>query len=254
MFTMHSTITFICVYNNISQLNFLLNRSLSNAGGGYPKLLINNINHKYSSCAEAYNRELQQHDNDLGDILVFLHQDIAFDNDDWLERIKIELQTNPNQILGFAGMSTRGRTISNLKYYHSKRFITATQLSEKTEVESLDECCFAMSKNLYNKIRFDEKTCGHWHLYAVDFCYEAYRTYRIKSYVLPESIYHKIDGTTGQTTDLHFLYTIWKITRKYHKDFSLIYTPCYIVSTNFMPCVMKIAKTLVRNIIKSMKR
>ncbi len=129
MFTMHSTITFICVYNNISQLNFLLNRSLSNAGGGYPKLLINNINHKYSSCAEAYNRELQQHDNDLGDILVFLHQDIAFDNDDWLERIKIELQTNPNQILGFAGNvhqranNFRSKILSFKEIHHSYTII-----------------------------------------------------------------------------------------------------------------------------------
>ncbi len=36
---MHSTITFICVYNNISQLNFLLNKSLSNVMGGVFKAL-----------------------------------------------------------------------------------------------------------------------------------------------------------------------------------------------------------------------
>ncbi len=248
---MDFTITLVCVYNDTSQFNALLNRSLQNIGwgGGNSTLLINNINRRYSSCAEAYNCELQQHGNELGDILVFLHQDIAFDNDDGLERIKTELQTNPDQILGFAGMPSGGRTISNLRYFSSKRFITASQLSEKTEVESLDECCFAMTRNLYDKIRFDERTCGHWHLYAVDFCYEARRRFGTKSYVLPESIYHKYDEG-GLQVDLHFLWTLWKMRTKYHRSVPMIYTPCYIVSTNFISFVTKIAKTLVRNIIK----
>lgn len=74
--------------------------------------------------------------------------------------------------------------------------LLSTQLKEKTEVESLDECCFAMTKKIYNKVRFDEETCSHWHLYAVDFCYEARRKIELKSYVIPELIYHKYDGTS----------------------------------------------------------
>jgi len=221
---------------------------------GGNSVLIDNRLGVYKSCAEAYNLELKKKDEILGDILIFCHQDIAFENKDFILRIINELNDNPNQILGFAGMPANGRTISNLRYLVSKQYITRTQLMVKTEVCSLDECCFAMTKELYKKIRFDEHTCTHWHLYAVDFCYDARRKLGVKSYVLPENIYHKYDGTKGLYTDGKFLYTIWRMTRKYYKDYTMIYTPCYIVSTSFIPCVTKIAKTLVRNIITSMKR
>lgn len=216
--------------------------------GGVKYLLINNTYSTYSSCAKAYNSELQQHNNDLGDILVFSHQDIAFDDSKWLERITIELLDNPNQILGFAGMPKTGRTVSNMRYQKTKDLITKTQLVEKTEVESLDECCFAMTKELYMKVRFDERTCNHWHLYAVDFCYEAKRKLGAKAYVLPEMIYHKCDETSGLHVDFHFLWTMWKITRKYKQDAQIV-TPCYTISTSPLRALTKIMRTIGKNII-----
>ena len=242
--------TLICVYNNEQQLNSMLVKSLRNSGGGKIKtLLIDNTCHKYHSCAEAYNSELQLHQAEVDDILVFLHQDIALDDDKWLQRIEQELTTNPNQLLGFAGMPTARHTVSNLRYHSTGEYITATQLTEKTEVESLDECCFAMTKKMYQQIKFDEKVCDHWHLYAVDFCYDARRRFGTKSYVLPESIYHKEDGSNGLTTDGHFLKTIWKMRQKYRNDYSMIYTPCYIMPTSPLPCIIKLGKTMVKNLL-----
>lgn len=75
---------------------------------------------------------MRKHRNELGEILIFLHQDIAFDDNIWLERIVRELADNPNQILGFAGMPKAGRTISNMRYLKTKQLITRTQLKEKT--------------------------------------------------------------------------------------------------------------------------
>lgn len=241
----------ICVYNNCKQMEDMLlkscNKALSEGGGNF--LLIDNQKGKYASCAEAYNKELKSRWNDLGDVLIFLHQDIAFDDDSFICRIEQELKTNPQQILGFAGMPRAGRTVSNLRYFSTKQFITCTQIKEKTEVESVDECCFAMTKNLYFKILFDEKTCSHWHLYAVDFCYQAKREFNISSYVLPESIYHKMDGSSGLSTDRHFLWTMFKMTRKYRNRFSTMYAPCYIVSTSLPKAMLKIGKTMLRNML-----
>lgn len=214
--------------------------------GGGGKLLIDNREGKYASCAKAYNAEIEQHWEELGDILVFLHQDIAFDDDVWLRRIETELSATPNQLLGFAGMLKAGRTVSNLRYHRTKEYITRAQVAEKTEVESLDECCFAMTKEMYRKIRFDEKTCHHWHLYAVDFCYDARRRLGAKSYVLPETIYHKEEAGSGLSTDRHFLRSIWRMRCKYRKDYPMINTPCYIMSTQLLLCLMKMGKTMAK--------
>lgn len=213
-------------------------------------ILIDNRNMKYQSCATAYNREIDNNINTIGDILIFLHQDIAFDDDRFQQRVIYELSENPNQIIGAAGMPTTGRTVSNLKYLYTKDYITATQLEDKTSVMSVDECCFAMTKELYLKLLFDEKTCDSWHLYAVDLCYAARRKFGVESYVLPETIYHKYDGTTGLNTDTSFLWTMWKLTRKYRYNFEIIYSPCYIVATNTIGAISKILRTTIRNIFK----
>ncbi len=250
---MHPTISYICVYNDEQQLNSLLLKSLININGGGVKLpdtlLVDNTSKQYHSCSEAYNKEICNHAQQLGDILIFVHQDISFDDDRFQQRIVKELSANPNQILGAAGMPVAGRTVSNLKYRRTGKYITATQLDEKTEVESVDECCFAMTKDLCLRQMFDEQTCSHWHLYAVDFCYEARRRFGVKSFVLPESIYHKMDGTSGLSTDYHFLWTIWKMTKKYRHDFKVIYTPCYIIDTHLSRTILKLLKSVGKRLI-----
>lgn len=250
---LNPNISLICVYNNKKQLDDMFCSSLIKISQleGVKYLLVNNTCRVYSSCANAYNSELQLHSDELNGILVFVHQDIAFDDSKWIERITEELCNNPNQILGFAGMLKTGKTVSNMRYQKTKELITSTQLSKKTEVESLDECCFAMTKELYMRVRFDEGTCDHWHLYAVDFCYEAKRKLGIKFYVLPEMIYHKYDGTSGLYVDSHFLWGMWKMTRKYCHDFAFIYTPCYITSTSWYIAILKLMRSLLRNIVKT---
>jgi hypothetical protein len=240
------------VFNNLAQLDDMLLRSLGRITPPdcvINKLLIDNTQRKYKSCAEAYNQELEQHWSELGSILVFCHQDIAFCNDAFfLARIVLELSSNPNQVLGFAGMPQGGRTVSNLQYLNTKQFITRTQVAEKTEVCSLDECCFAMTRDMYQQIRFDEVVCNHWHLYAADFCYAARRALNAKSYVLPEIIYHKYDGSSGLYVDNDFVRTMWKMTRKYHRDFATIDTSCYVVSTQLFPSLLELSKTYVKNL------
>jgi GT2 family glycosyltransferase len=209
-------------------------------------LLIDNTTHQYASCAAAYNTELAKHPGRPEDILVFLHQDIAFEDDGFLRRITAEFTQNPNQVLGFAGMPLSGRTVSNLKYYGNKKYITQTQVAEKQQVESLDECCFAMTRGLYERVRFDEATCFHWHLYAVDFCYAARLNQDAPSFVLPEVIYHKMDNSSGLTTDSYFLRTLARMRRKYQGRIEKIYTPCFIVSTRLLPFMVKMVKSTLK--------
>lgn len=241
-------VTFICCHNNNEELNSMLLPSFSMLDKSTCNIiLINAFKEGYKSAAEAYNKTIEKRKDEIGDILIFCHQDIAFDNITFLQNIISELTENPNQIIGFAGINTYGSVLSNLQYQESKQFITKNQTKEKTQVISLDECCFATSKTVYQKLKFDEYVCSHWHLYAVELCCNARRN-GIPSYVMPDVIYHK-KNNSGMYTDKYFLKSLWKLAKKYRKDFDRIYTPCYICSTNRFIAAVKIFRTSIKNLL-----
>lgn len=245
-------ISYICCYNNKEQLNSLLLPSMSklkvhfiseNNSSFHNLLLIDNRDGKYKSAASAFNEGIEAHSSQLGDILCFMHQDIAFDNALFQEELVSEFETDLNQIIGLCGKKQNDESYSNLRYYATKEFIVNHQISEKTEVECVDECCFAIPKKLFFKLMFDEVACYHWHLYAVDLCYNAKRRFGTKSFVAKTSIYHKMDGSSGLTIDHHFLSSLKKLTKKYRKDFKKIYAPCYTIWTNPFLAKCQIIKT-----------
>lgn len=255
-------ITYVCCYNNQQQLNEMLLRSdiiknslqlteQSQETNRQRGLLLIETKGRYCSAASALNTELGRHNNELGDILVFVHQDIVFDDCEFETTLIKEFEANPNQIIGLAGMLKTGKVVSNLKYFKNKQYIVRTQIIEKTQVASVDECCFAMPKTLWEKIRFDEKICAHWHLYAVNFCYESAQRLASESYVIPvNSVYHKETGGGGLFVDSHFLWSLWKMRCKYRNAVTIIHTPCYIVPTRMSSCCLRIFKTLIGNIVK----
>lgn len=213
----------------------------------YRHLLIDNRQGKYIGAAQAFNIELRAKGNTVGDYIVFCHQDIAFDDDTLWKRAEEEFRKNPNQLLGVAGMAKEGETISNLKYLDTNSYITRRQTDVKKEVETLDECCFIIPKHLFERLPFDEKVCPFWHLYAADYCYAVREKYDIRSYVLPEMIYHKESTLDGLYTDSKFLKSIWRLSRKYHRTNPIVYTPCYIIRTNPFWTVTKLSRTFLKN-------
>ena len=242
----------ICCWNDPKQLQELLLDSYSKVYGHGEKptlLLIDNSANKYKSAAEAFNTEYEAHQEELDDILIFLHQDIAFDDTSFFERIAHELSDNKQQIIGAAGMNKKGSVCSNLKYRDNNEYIVKQQINAKESVESVDECCFAIPKELFKRLKFDVKTCDHWHLYGVDYCYSA-KDDGILSYVIPESLYHKHNDTGGLITDLHFLRTMWKLVRKHGKKHSIIYAPCYIIETRIDKAFSKLMRTAVKKLLK----
>ena len=244
-------LTFICCYNNEEQFSSMLLPSINNLNipiCEIDSIFIDTKNPKYKfvkSAASAYNFVLNTYRETLGDILIFVHQDIAFDNSLFLQRIITELSTNPRQILGFAGVikDVNVKILSNLKYRRTNKFITGYQVENKEKVFSLDECCFALKKEWCLKILFDEIVCFHWHLYAVDLCYALKFNYGINSYVLPEIIYHKEDNSTGLYTDKYYFKSMWNLLKKYKSRTDIIYTTCFVCRTNLIFAFVKIIKT-----------
>ena len=185
---MINMVSFICCKNNDNEFNKLLLPSLKILDGKIDYNLF--VITEGKSAASSYNKCLQDNWDKIGEIIIFIHQDIAFDSPEFIDEIESDLIENPYQILGVAGMNQTGGTLSNLKYRGNRNFITQTQIQEKTEVLTVDECFFATSKKILSKIKFDEKICYHWHLYAVDLCY-ASKDFGVKSFVMPYIIYHK---------------------------------------------------------------
>ena len=244
-------ITIICCYNNREQLEAMLMQSIYSflSKNEFNIIHINSRERGFKSAAQAYNTTIKENWENLHEKVLFCHQDIAFSNNAFINRIIEELKDNPMQIIGVAGISTNGIVYSNLKYQRTKEYITKNRVTEnKQEVVSVDECCFATSKEVLKQIKFDEANCYHWHLYAVDMCHQA-KLLDIPSYVIPESIFHKENSDNGLYTDSHFLKTMWRLTKKYRGKIRTIYSPCYISPTNPLMALPKLARTAIKNFL-----
>lgn len=238
-------ITVLCCYNNGKCLNDMLVPSIKKQTQQSQLIFINNEKKNYGSAAQAYNCEVG---NAEGDILVFCHQDIAFDQPDFLENVENIFKEHPNIILGLAGIKSDGMVYSNLKYLGNKEFITQKRVESAIEkVESLDECFIAIKKEHFMKILFNEDLCDNWHLYAVELCYNAKNSeLRLNSFVSSIAAYHKMQGGNGLEVDRKYLKTLDKICVYYAKKEKKIYAPCYVVSTKFPRKQVKLFKTKIR--------
>lgn len=224
----------LCCCNNREELERMLLPSLRKQTEPYELVLIDAAAEGFRSAAEAYNRTLQkrlQAAEDEQMRLIFCHQDIAFDDAGFLKKLEAAMDEYPDTIVGLAGITSDRRIVSNLRYRRSRAYITRHQLHQPTEVASLDECFFALPAALWHKVRFDEQTCDHWHLYAVDLCYALRRQLGTRSLVLPLAAFHKETDGSGLYTDRHFLRAMNRMVRKYRDSFSEIQTTCYQTPT-----------------------
>lgn len=257
-------VTFICCSNNEAQLNDMLIASIErskNVAGACTlssgeEFIVNTIiidGKAHKSAAEAYNTTIQERLDEIGEYIIFTHQDIAFDTFNFLHTIVEHLMRNPYQVIGVAGMPWGGKTLSNLLYLRTKERITDQELDTPTEVASLDECLFATTLLLYEQVKFDEAVCNHWHLYAVDFCLEAQRKCHARIVVIPDQIYHKYEAG-GLSTDNYFLSSLWKMVLKYDKDYPMISAPCYHITTNHWKAWLRILRSRLKNFIHSIRK
>lgn len=81
------------------------------------------------------------------------------------------------------------------------------------EVFTIDECFIAGSKELFQKVRFDEKACDNWHCYAVELSLQCHCD-GLCVKVFDADIVHKSGGNLND----EFFYTFYKIAKKYRKN------------------------------------
>ena len=237
-------ISVIVCYNNKEIYEEMLLDSISNQNCDYNLIAINNTDNRFDNIASAYNSVL----NEIkGDKVLFCHQDISFPEKDTLKELAKDIDNNRKSIVGLCGINTTRTVYSNLKYKKTNQYITNYQLTNYMEVETVDECCFGMNKELLDKLgKFDEKVCDSWHLYATEMCLRA-KSKGISTIISPTTCIHKYDSNEGLVTDASFLKTFKNLRNKYKHNTNIIYSVCYVCSTRFPMFQLRMAKTKIKN-------
>lgn len=215
-------ISIICVYNNKKILNTCLLKTLKVQTSPYELVLIDNRGGQYCSAASALNKGAQEA---KGDLLVFIHQDMLLESSQTLEMIEQYFQQfGDNIVIGPAGKSEKfpNSPITNMKHgIINSCFAGQYSFKKFYEVNTLDECLFAVSATLYRKMALDEKACNGWHLYAVDYCLSVHTVFKTGIYVVDIPVYHYSDAGS-----MNFSYypILMNVCKKHLNQYNTIYT------------------------------
>jgi glycosyltransferase involved in cell wall biosynthesis len=218
-------ISIICCYNNKLVFEQMLKMSIDIQKVEYELIGINNVTNKFNSAASAlnYGASLAK-----GDYYVFVHQDMEIFGDDFLESVVKYIDELNDCIIGLAGKKDLNGVYTNIRHGDRNQYAGEFRIEEPKEVQTLDECFIAMSKGVFDKLKFDENNCDNWHLYAVDMCLSA-KLKNIKSYVVPLEAFHASSGVLSNG----YWKTMDKLVAKYKKEYLNIFTTCTSVNTGY---------------------
>jgi len=225
-------ISVVCVYNKKEILENYLLKSLKNQTTGFELILLDNRQRKFKSAAEAFNYGGEKA---KGNYIMFVHQDIDLCSNSWLEEAEKFMDKLPNLgIAGIAGASEEG-IITNIKHGIPSSPAGDIYITTPKEVQTLDECLIIIPKSIFNLLKFDEKVCNDWHLYAVDYCLSI-KNLGYHVFVLPMYAYHLSSGLPPKSklrkmVDLgplpkSYYKTLRKVAKKHKSHFRKIYTTC----------------------------
>ena len=202
-------ISIVIVYNNAEKLeeaqNWIDKQSLA---ADIQVVALDNRDNRYPSAAMALNYGAE---HAQGDFLVFMHQDVYLWDLNAVQKICDYLTEHPTDIAGAAGKSTGQEIISDIYETKERQRNYTRTLGKSIEVATLDECLFAMTKERWSALRFDEVCCDNWHCYAVDICLNN-TLHDGKNVVLPLDICHESRGNPRTDT---FRNAVGNLVRKY---------------------------------------
>ncbi len=174
-------------------------------GCEYNYIRVDNTANTRGICG-AYNAGIQRA---VGDIAVFVHEDVFFITQDWGKILCHKFsQNNSIGLIGVAGSQyltadnpswvAAGRPFIQGKVIHKNHnngmcILTIYSESETdTEVVAVDGLFFAVRKSLFTSIAFDEHTFDKFHFYDLDICMQVRKTHKI--IVTPEIIVKHLSG------------------------------------------------------------
>lgn len=182
-------------------------------------ILIDNTNNAYSSAASALNYGAKQA---TGELLLFAHQDIIFENESDLAQI-VEFFSKHTELclVGVAGINNKKQVCSNITETTEHIIRYPVVIDKPTEVETVDECFLAIRKVYFDSILFDEVACANWHFYGVDLSLQV-RQRGGKVFCVPIPICHLSKGTLSSG----FFKSLKMLGKKYRNDIKEINSTC----------------------------
>ncbi|WP_323735589.1 glycosyltransferase [Methanosphaera sp. ISO3-F5] len=230
----------ICVYNNKEILNEYLLNSLSQQDSNYDLILINNEKNRFYSATSALNYGAKKA---KGDYLLFVHQDVKFIGTNWLSKTELEIKKLDK--IGAVGVLGKKdiHLYTNILMGEPPRRVSDYTLKTPLEIKTLDECLIIIPKKVFNKHKFDEKTCDDWHLYGTDYVLSIKKE-GYKSYVIPTNLIHRSIGDSLSET----YYQLLPKLQKKHFPEKIIYTSCgdwYTFIPIFLQRILKIIIYLI---------
>lgn len=211
-------------------------------------IALDNREKRFSSAAKALNYGAE---TAIGDILVFMHQDIYLWDETAMESYRSYLLENPDTVIGVAGKTSDGKVITDIWETKNKieRGIRANGQAHK--METLDECLFAMTQKTWQRLRFDEVCCSHWHGYAVDICL-ANRLSGNSNMMIPLKICHE---SLGNTNSKEFQDTMVRIVKKYRgTGIDRIYGTCIQIKCSMRSYYWYRTKRTIKNVLRPFYR
>jgi hypothetical protein len=159
-------------------------------GCDHEYIRIQNSDGKRGICS-VYNEGVAQA---RGDLVVFVHEDAFFMEPGWGSVLRKKFDDPQTGLVGVAGTQylfaddlrwhiagqpfIRGRVVHEVE---SRSLFVMTVMSWDTadaEVVAADGLFLAVRKNLFERIRFDEKTFQGFHFYDLDICMQVRKTHR----------------------------------------------------------------------------
>lgn len=216
--------SFICPSNDRAVFDACTGASLAAQGNrDFELICVDTVAQRYASAAAALNAGAAQAQ---GDYLVFLHQDICFEDPNFVERLADWVRRCDFAVAGVAGAdrgSSRWRTKSRTNIvqgadkHHSGRFIEG---DGALPCQTLDECLFIIPRALFCTREFPE-FFPTWHLYAVEYCLWALRENRGAVLALPLKLWHR---SSGASFNLNYFDALSVLRRDYRRFTGMIYT------------------------------
>jgi GT2 family glycosyltransferase len=151
---------------------------------------IDNQDNRYGICA-AYNEGVRRA---TGDVLVFAHEDAFCMEGNWGEKLLSKFSDPSIGLVGVAGTEylfadvpgwvaagrpfIHGHVIHELDMGNTYHLTVFNWDKKDTEVVAVDGLFFAVRRDLFKTIRFDEEIFDRFHFYDLDICMQVRRTHR----------------------------------------------------------------------------
>ncbi len=189
----------------------------------------NNSQNIFPSASFAYNRVFA-----YAEYLVFAHQDIFFADPEWFTKAEKILDGVEFGVVGSAGVRWDGSRVGNMMYGWWKYPLPQKDLEE---VATLDEQLLIVRREVFEKVKFDEKTFDGWHLYGADYCLQVKKKLGLPSYVINLPVIHN----TSRGNVKGFLKYAERLLQKY-PEYEPIPTTCGTISRKWIKYRKRIEK------------